>query len=75
MMMHNMPMGIHINITTPSIVTIQTQSFLSESSAVLSNSLLNVVVIVTARVYADDILCKEMTKFNADLCSYFIHFL
>lgn len=75
MMMQNMAKGIDINITTPSIVTIQTQSFLSERSAVLSISLLIVVVIDTALVYADDILCKEITKFIADWCSYFNHCL
>lgn len=64
-----MPMAIHINITKPSVVTIP--KVLSEISAVLSNSLLNVVAIVTALVYADDILCKEMIKFNVELCSYF----
>lgn len=70
-----MPIAIDINITTPSIVTIPTQSFLSERSAVLSNSLLNVVAIVTALVYADDILCKEMIKFNVELCSFFNNYL
>lgn len=64
-----MPMAIHINITKPSVVTIP--KVLSEISAVLSNSLLNVVAIVTALVYADDILCKEMIKLNVELCSYF----
>lgn len=64
-----MPMAIHINITKPSVVTIP--KLLSEISAVLSNSLLNVVAIVTALVYADDILCKEKIKFNVELCSYF----
>lgn len=57
-----MPMAIHINITKPSVVTIP--KVLSEISAVLSNSLLNVVAIVTA-------LCKEKIKFNVELCSYF----
>lgn len=60
-----MPMAIHINIKKPSVVTIP--KVLSEISAVLSNSLLNVVAIVTALVYADDILCKEMIKFNVEL--------
>lgn len=64
-----MPMAIHINIKKPSVVTIP--KVLSEISAVLSNSLLNVVAIVTALVYADDILCKEMIKFNVELYSYF----
>lgn len=61
--MHIVQMDAHININTQRSATLQTESFLTEGRALLSNSSLNVVPVATVLVYAADILFKEMIKF------------